>query len=339
LAQVVESEGLNDRERLQLHRMKKATLLSQALANQLLTFAKGGSPKLETTHVSDLIPTAVSFALSGSSVECDIQIDPDVSCVNVDPGQFDQVISNLIINASQAMDGHGTIYIAIKDAPHRPEFPCLGTHVMFEIRDEGCGIPAQNLGQIFDPYFSSKDKGSGLGLTTAYSIITKHDGYMTVASEIGKGTTFQVFLPAHDCQSDAEVEQPAKKFSGLQSILILDDEPDVREILSRMLADMGFASVAVAEGKLAVAAYKKALLAGNPFAAVIVDLTIPGGMGGKETMAHLLAMDPRVKAIVVSGYSTESVMADYGRFGFSGAIKKPFDQINLANSITKVLGE
>jgi len=236
-------------------------------------------------------------------------------------------------------EGSGEISILVKDVPHQPEFQVSGTHVMMEIKDEGCGIPSHILDQIFDPYFSSKDTGSGLGLATVYSIINKHGGYLAVESELGKGATFQIFMPAFACEPTEEIKPPVKLNSELKSILVLDDEADVREILSRMLANMGFASISVDDGEKAVLAYKKALATGHPFAAVIVDLTIPGGMGGKETIRRLLQIDPKVKAIVASGYSTDSVMSEYHKFGFLGAIRKPFEQSGLADALIEILGK
>ena len=252
-----------------------------------------------------------------------------------------QVFNNLIINATHAMPDGGTIVFTVENIvlPDNaiatlPE----GVYVKITVRDEGTGIPDEHLPKIFDPYFTTKQKGSGLGLASVYSIIKKHDGHITVESKPGQGATFLIFLPASRNVSTSEPAAPAcPVVAGQGKVLIMDDEQLVREVSGEMLKELGYDVAFARHGKQAVEMYKQALEAKTPFHAVIMDLTIQGGMGGKEAISQLLALDPGVKAIVASGYSNDPVMADYKKFGFKAIIVKPYTLDVFSKTLREVL--
>jgi len=208
-----------------------------------------------------------------------------------------------------------------------------GHYVKITVQDYGCGISREALSKIFDPYFTTKAEGSGLGLTTAYAIVTKHDGYISIASELGVGTTVVIYLPASRQTIAPAQTHPNISLGGIGRILVMDDEEMIRNLLRALLVSLGYAVECVRDGTEAVAVYQRAQAAGQPFAAVILDYTIPGGMGGLETLARLRAIDPRVVALISSGYATGPVMADWGHYGFSGVVAKPY----TVNQLQKVL--
>jgi CheY-like chemotaxis protein len=260
--------------------------------------------------------------------------------VEADEGQMMQVFNNLLINADQAMPAGGIIRIAAGNVMLGPgDVPSLaaGRYVMITVGDGGTGIPREHLDKIFDPYFTTKRKGSGLGLAATYSIIRKHDGHITVESELGTGTVFRIYLPA----SQGEVAPPPRqeKFvRGSGAVLIMDDDEDMRKTTGDMLMRMGYTVDYADEGNAAIAKYRQAREAGRPFAAVIMDLTVPGGMGGKEAIGKLLEIDPAVRAIVSSGYSEDPVMADYRAYGFRGVAIKPYRIRELSEVVAAVIG-
>jgi signal transduction histidine kinase/CheY-like chemotaxis protein len=312
------------------------------LTYQLLTFSKGGSPIKATTSIVDIIREAANFTLHGTSVAAQFKIADDIRPVNVDTGQMSQVFNNLIINAVQAMPKGGSIFFTVENAvladgavPTLPE----GSYVKITVRDAGSGIPEGNLAKIFDPYFTTKQQGSGLGLASVYSIIKKHDGHITVESTPGQGATFHIYLPvSRNAAPGQTASAPAcPVVSGQERILIMDDELLVREVSGEMLRELGYDVAVARNGAQAVEMYQKALEAKNPFHAVVMDLTVPGGMGGKEAIDRLLALDPGVKAIVASGYSNDPVMADYKRFGFKAIIIKPYTIDVFSKTLRDVL--
>ncbi len=324
-----------------LHEMEKAAVRAKDLTQQLLTFSKGGEPVRHTTNVGDLARESAQFVLCGSNVRCQFSIDEGLLPADVDDGQITQVVHNLIINADQAMPNGGTVSIKganvnlPADNPYALE---AGNHIQLSIQDEGIGIHPEHLKKIFDPYFTTKQKGSGLGLAVAYSIIAKHDGQLTVDSKLGQGATFTILLPASEGAHEIDNRQTKGLVTGQGRILVMDDEDFIRELVSVMLPKMGYDVVLAQDGQAAVDRYKAALSAGDPFDAVILDLTVPGGMGGKETVRHLRALDPNVRAVVSSGYSNDPVMANHARYGFCGAVKKPYliqDLSQLLNAVIK----
>ncbi len=338
LARVYEDPIQKDKR---LEEAEKASLNAKDLAHQLLTFAKGGSPIKETVSVSDMLRETTSFLLRGSKSKCELHIPNDLLPAEIDKGQISQVISNIIINADQAMPNGGKISVyaenvLIKEEDNLPLRP--GTYIKVSIKDEGIGIPKDHIQRIFDPYFTTKQKGTGLGLTVTYSIVKNHDGYINVESELGKGTTFHIYLPASSNKLTKEkLGNDVIKFSGNGRILIMDDEAMIRDLTYEIFSSLGFEVNVSSDGNEAIKLYKYAKESGNPYNLVIMDLTVPGGLGGKETMEKLLEIDPEVKAIVSSGYSTDPVMSNFAQYGFKGVITKPYNINRVVEVIQKVM--
>jgi PAS domain S-box-containing protein len=324
-----------------LHAAERATIRAVDLTQQLLTFAKGGAPIREMTSIVELIRDSAEFALRGSNISCEFDLQDNLWLAEVDEGQINQVINNLIINAAQAMPEGGIIKMGAENVIVKPEHPLPlhgGKYVKISVEDHGTGITEEHLRRIFDPYFTTKQKGSGLGLTVTYSIIKNHDGYITAESELGFGTTFHVYLPAAERPLMGKKSDEETLFPGKGKILVMDDEDIVREVIGEMLLALGYSVAFAAEGAGAVEMYKEARDSGSPFDAVIMDLTIPGGMGGKEAIKKLVEFDPAVKAIVSSGYSNDSIMADFRRYGFMGVMTKPYEVAQLGRELRRVIG-
>jgi CheY-like chemotaxis protein len=276
--------------------------------------------------------------LRGSKSTCEFSIAKDLWTVDVDVGQMSQVINNIMINSNQAMPEGGSIQVAaeniiIEDTLGLPVHS--GRYIKISITDQGVGILEKHLLLLFDPYFTTKHEGSGLGLATAYSIIKKHDGHITVDSRVGVGTTFHIYLPASD-RAVPEKEE-VKLIEGRGRILVMDDEASLRKIVGRMLTRLGYEPEFAENGGEAIEMYKRAKEAEKPYIAVILDLTIPGGMGGKEAIKNLLEIDPEIKAIVSSGYSDDPVLANFQEHGFKGLLPKPFESRSLGQVLREVL--
>jgi nitrogen-specific signal transduction histidine kinase/CheY-like chemotaxis protein len=320
---------------------EKSSLRAKGLTQQLLTFSKGGEPVRKPFCIRELLVTTTRFSLRGSNVVCEFDLPGHPCVVEADEGQVNQVINNIVINADQAMPGGGKLSVQLSvtevaDGGAHPLDP--GRYVCISIRDNGPGIDRQDLPKIFDPYFTTKLHGSGLGLATCYSIVRKHGGYIGVDSKLNVGTTFNIYLPASDKQPEVE-GRPVRAGNHSGRILVMDDESDVRQVASRMLELIGFDVETVANGGDAVAAYAAAWGTEQPFRAVILDLTVPGGKGGLEAIIELRAIHADVKAIVSSGYSNDPVMSDPGRYGFQGIIAKPYRLDDLRRVIDEVLSK
>lgn len=330
----------NSRVQERLDEAEKAAFRARDLTQQLMTFAKGGAPVKETYSIAEILTDLSNFALRGSNVRCCFGIPDELWHGNIDAGQIGQVIHNLVINADQAMPAGGQIFVNAQNrvVMDHSGLPLKnGNYVQISICDTGVGIPAEHLARIFDPYFTTKERGSGLGLAISYSIIKNHDGCITVESKPNEGTTFHIYLPASPQESARNTLERANVFSGSGNILVMDDEEMVRDIAGEILMHIGY-SVAFAEnGEDAVALYRRALEQNKPFDAVIMDLTIPGGMGGKETMEKLLELDPKVLALVSSGYSNDPILADYKRYGFKGVVLKPYVIQDLGKALFNAL--
>jgi PAS domain S-box-containing protein len=323
-----------------LQTAERASLRAQSLTQQLLTFSRGGAPVKKIIAVGPVVREAVEFSLRGSGVTCAIELPPDLRPIMADAGQIAQVINNLVINADQAMPTGGAITVRAEndDSAHQ-EVPALkpGKYIRLSVRDSGIGIPREHINRIFDPYYTTKQKGSGLGLAVTYSIIRKHDGHITVESAPGAGTTFTVYLPAC-AERRAEVRADEGGIArGKGTVLVMDDEPELRETVGAMLRRLGYAVELVENGARAIERYRESLRNNRPFDVVIMDLTVPGGMGGREAMIMLKELDPGVRAIVSSGYANDPVMADYARYGFKGVAAKPFNLKQLGDSIAAAL--
>jgi PAS domain S-box-containing protein len=319
---------------------EKACLRARDLTKQLLTFAKGGAPVKNTTSIATIIGDTVEFALRGSSVRCCLHIPEHLWPVVVDEGQISQVLQNLVINAEQAMPEGGMIDVTVDN--HSILFPSdlplkQGNYVRVSVTDHGIGIPQDHLSKIFDPYFTTKQKGSGLGLATTYSIIKRHEGHITVSSALGKGACFTLYLPASAMKESSRDEITNELICGKGRILVMDDEGEIQEVLGKMLEHLGFEVDFASEGEKALSEYIQAFHQGTPYAAAILDLTIPGGMGGKETLRQIKAFHPEASVIVSSGYSNDPVMARFQEFGFSGVIAKPYNLLDLSKVLSQIL--
>ena len=319
---------------------EKACLRARDLTNQLLTFSRGGAPMKRTASIRELIRESVAFALRGAKSKCEFQIPRDLWPVDVDEGQLSQVLHNLALNADQSMSGGGVVTAGAENVDlgagaASPQHQ--GRFVRIWVHDRGVGIPAEHLRKIFDPYFSTKETGRGLGLATSYSIVEKHGGFFKVTSLPGTGTTFEVYLPASTRQMERRTPPVATLIRGKGCVLIMDDEEIVLRVIVKMLRHFGFEAVTAPSGEVALELYRQRLKAGHKFDLVILDLTVPGGMGGKETMERLRELDPEVKAVVSSGYSEDPVLAEFSEHGFLGVIAKPYRIEDLAKLFHEIM--
>jgi CheY-like chemotaxis protein len=290
---------------------------------------------------ASLIRETVSFALRGANISSIIDIQDNLWSLEVDESQLNQVLNNLLLNASQAMPSGGEVTVRaanetlLHDNPH--QLP-PGDYITITVEDRGCGIPQEDLVRIFDPYFTSKSKGSGLGLASVYSIVKRHGGAVEVSSTMGVGTSFTIHLPAiHDRQPEDAGTKESVELSGSGRVLVMDDEDFIRDVATGILHFMGYAVDSCADGREAVERFHAAWENNVPFSAVILDLTIPGGMGGKEAAARILEIDPDAVLIVSSGYSSDPVIANFRQYGFSGVVSKPFDAEGLARELNRLI--
>jgi len=322
------------RLRDRLEGSEKACLQAQALAQQLLTFAKGGVPVKKLISLAELIQESTGFACRGSQARCDYSLVENLWAIEADPGQIRQVFQNLLINAIQSMPTGGTVKISAVNRRFVSENDLSlqsGNYVKITIQDQGIGIPPEYVAKIFDPYFTTKQAGSGLGLATTYSIIKNHNGHISLESKLGEGTTFHIYLPATDQSMEPHSPGDQQLFAGKGRILVMDDEEVVRNVLGEMLTSLGYDANFARDGDEAIQKVLEARENGEKFAAAILDLTVPGGMGGKETSEQLRQIDPQIKSIVSSGYSDDPVMADFSKYGFSGVIAKPYKVSDLSS--------
>jgi len=315
-----------------LEKMEKAAIMASRLNHQLLTFSRGGAPVKETVIVSEFVRDSVMFALGGSNITCEFDIADDLRPVDADVGQISQVFNNIIINAHQAMPDGGAITVSAHNITITDEdvLPITnGNYILISITDEGYGIPPENLEKIFDPFFTTKEKGSGLGLSISYSIVKNHDGHIGVRSKVGAGTTFMIYLPVSGAGYVRRRPSAEKQTRGRGKILVMDDEEAIRDVAHTMLIGLGYEVDTARDGREAVEKFKNAVASKRPFALVIMDLTIKGGMGGVETFGHIREIDPSIKAIVSSGYSNDPIMADFRSHGFIGVLIKPYGVVTM----------
>ena len=333
----------DEKVKQRLFQALKACHKAKDLSTQLLTFSKGGALENRTVmSLEKVIRETANFTMSGSNIDFKFVVADNLWSVEIDEGQISQVISNMLINAAQAMTNEGKITIKIENAEAKKEkgIPLEdGKYVKTTITDEGIGIPKEYLSRIFDPYFTTKQTGTGLGLSTSYSIIKKHGGYITVESELHVGTKFVVYLPAKGSPVSVEVKSDPSIKQGRGRILIMDDKIEVREAAGEMLSHIGYEVEFAKDGSEALKHYKRAKMEGEPFDMVIMDLTVPGGMGGKEAIEKLLLYDPGVKAIVSSGYSSDPILEKYKKYGFKGVLPKPYEMGKLSDVLYGVLAE
>jgi PAS domain S-box-containing protein len=327
-----------------LAQAKQAGLMATELTQQLVTFAAGGAPIRKPALLPGLIEASVRFAASGSRLRCDFSLAKDLWPVEVDAGQIGQVIRNLVLNAREAKPAGGVISVRAENVVLEfQEHPTLppGEYVRVSVTDWGGGISKEVLPKIFDPYFSTKQrgtqKGMGLGLSICHTIIQKHGGAIAVESNPGVGTTFRIHLPATRKLPQKEKAFVPTGVLGQRKILVMDDEEVIRKLVRRLLQQMGHEVELVEDGQRAIGAYESAKGQGRPFDVVILDLTIRDGVGGQDTVRELLKIDPAVKTIVMSGYPNEPAVLEPERYGFKGVLTKPFDKVKLGSVLSLVL--
>jgi two-component system, cell cycle sensor histidine kinase and response regulator CckA len=326
-----------------LRNAEKACSGAKHLTHQLLTFTKAGEPVKKAASLAQMLRDGLVLALSGSKIKSELNIAADLWKTEVDRRQIGQAFQNTFINAVQAMPDGGTLTVRAENFPvddtwNRNLLPG-GRYIKISIKDTGCGIAPEHLAKISDPYFTSKPKGSGIGLATAYSIIRRHGGAIEVKSQVNIGTTFFIYLPADaECAVEPPVTDSGEKPAlGSGMILIMDDDEAIRTVAKDLLTLLGYEVGLAADGAECIQLYKAAAEAGKPFSAVIMDLTIPGGMGGKEAIEKLRVIDPEVKAIVSSGYSTDPIMSNHQQYGFRGVVAKPYDAFELSQALNDLL--
>ena len=322
-----------------LNQAEEACLNAHYLTKQLLTFAKGGKPVKEVMAIGPLLRDTALFIMEDSEIKLNLVIAPGLAAADIDKGQINQVIANLILNAQESMPQGGIIsieadneYIEVdSDLPVQP-----GSYIHFSVSDNGVGIAPENINSVFDPFFTTKEQGAGLGLATAFSIVSNHDGYIAVESQKGRGTTFNVYLPASKAEPGVSEERPVNSIGG--HILIIEDNRIIAQTLSELLSMHGYRVDWAGDGAKGLKLYQKGMIS-DKFDAVIMDLIIPGGLGGRETILELQKLDPNVKAVVISGYSNDPVMADYEKFGFRAAFPKPFNIKELVLGLQTLIAE
>jgi len=328
-----------------------ASRIAKTLTRTLITFSKGGLPATSPTDIVRLVENTAAFSLSGSNIRCEMVPASGIWSAHVDAQQIGQAIHNLMINAAESMPSGGTVTVRFEnttlDSPNTT-LPS-GDYVHIAIEDHGVGIPVDNIDKIFDPYFSTKSKGeqkgTGLGLSISHSIIAKHGGEITVCSRTGVGSTFHILLPASHAPAQTiapnkkttPAVQPGATLTGHGRILVMDDETMILELAGNMLEHLGYEVDFAEEGETAVRKYKAALASSAPYDAVILDLTIKGGMGGEDTIRQLKKIDPAVKAIVSSGYSENPVVANYADYGFCEVVAKPYEMVEFSRKLHRVV--
>lgn len=318
-----------------LQDMEAAAVDARELTQRLLTFARGGQPVKQPVNLRDLLFKACNNILNQEHINSVLHVPGDLLAVEADEGQLKQVICNIVSNAVQAMPDGGRVDISAENvcSSRLPQLPLpTGQYVKIAISDEGPGIPADRLHHVFDPFYSTKPDGSGLGLATAYSIIKKHGGHLTVESECGKGATFLLVLPAIP-SPDSDKNEENNELQGSGRVLLMDDEEAVRKTAAELIRLLGYQVTLAADGEEALQLWNEARSAGFPFDLAVLDLVVKRGTGGKATVAALLDLDPNVRAVVSSGYSGDPVMAEYSKYGFCGCVPKPYTIEQLGKAL------
>lgn len=318
---------------------ERASVRAKDLTRQLQSFAKGDSPRKKVSSLAELVRESAGFALRDAAIKAEIAVPEDLWSIEADEGQIGQVLHNLFINAVQALpDGCGTVTVRCENAT----VPGAGTqllrggkYVKVSVVDTGCGIPQENLCRVFDPYFTTKQKGIGLGLATSYSIVRRHDGLLTVESQPGKGTMFHVYLPAYQGTELPMEQRDEGLFDGSGRILLMDDEEMVRTASAEMLRSLGYTVDTARDGAEAVQRYHAARSAGKPYDAVLLDAIVPGGMGGREAVKTLKKIDPAVQVVLTTGQEADG--AGVREYGFADFVQKPYTAADLGRVVRRVL--
>jgi len=339
----MEMKHMKNREIIEiLDEALEACEKARGLTAQLMNFTRSGTPVKEATSIEKIIKESAEFSLRGSKSRCEFHFQKDLPIVRIDPVQISQVIQNLVINASQAMPEGGVvrIYVVVVDVNENYPLPLMpGKYIKISIVDNGKGIPEEHLGKIFDPFFTTKEKGSGLGLSVCYRIVKNHNGHIEVESEEGKGTAVHVYLPLEEgkpTESRKEGDSP-RMVRG--KVLVMDDEELVRDLVKRGLEKNGISVDVASDGEEAVQNYRKALESGSPYNAVLLDLTVPGGMGGVEAARMILKIHPEANLIVSSGYSDDIVLSEYTKYGFKACLPKPYTIQKLIKTVEGFLSD
>jgi two-component system, cell cycle sensor histidine kinase and response regulator CckA len=321
-----------------LSKVMESMARAKALTQQLLTFSKGGTPIRRVEQIAPLLKETCQFALHGSNLRSTYEVQDDLWSSNIDRNQIGQVIQNIVINAMQAMPMGGTIGVLAKNATlGENEHPTLekGDYVVISVKDQGIGIPEEMLSRIFDPFFTTKIKGHGLGLAISHSIASRHGGAINVQSELGKGTTFSVYLPACREHGPQNTERAETSHTGEGRILVMDDDAAIRTLLSLMLESLGYSVVCEENGAATIDRFREREGNGKLLSAVILDLTIPGGMGGKEVAAEVRRLNPAIPIFVSSGYAEDPIMANPTKYGITASLSKPFRKTELMEMLEK----
>ena len=322
-----------------LEEVERAAVSARGLTQQLLTFSRGGAPVSRPMRIAGMIRKTAGFVLSGTNCDLDFRAEEGLWPVEADESQISQVVNNLVLNARQAMPSGGTITIRVSNrkldrSASLPLSP--GRYVMVDIQDQGTGIPEELLPRIFDPYFTTKGEGSGLGLATTHSIISRHGGHIEVDSSPGEGTGFSILLPAAgEIPEERATTCTEEDIRG--RVLLMDDDRSVLLTASQLMEALGCTVVTASDGSEAIEAYRRALEEGAGFDAVIMDLTVQGGMGGAAASREIADMDPDATLVVSSGYSNDPVMADYADYGFVACIAKPYTLSELRSLLASVM--
>lgn len=326
-----------------LEEAERACLRARTLTHQLLTFSRGGDPVKRPMHIGPLVDATVRFAVSGSNVRCSVEVVPDLWPVEADEGQVEQVVHNIVLNAKQAMPRGGQVHVAcsnVRLAPG-PDTPGVARqYVRISIKDQGVGIPVEHLERIFDPYFTTKPSGTGLGLAVSHAVIKNHGGLLQAEPNAGGGTVFHILLP-RSMKRVAPLPTPPSVAvpHGRGRVLVMDDDRSIATVTASMLRTLGYTPDIVSDGEMAVERYLQAMDGNDPYEALVMDLTVPGGMGGAEALAQLREYDPRVCAVVMSGYADTGLLAEYQTIGFAGRLAKPFSLRDLAVTLHDLLAE
>ncbi len=342
LGMVKLGSDLDERGRARLEEAERSIKRARGLTNQLLTFSKGGAPIKKVVSLATIIQDTAAFTLAGSNIRMHISMSDDLRDIEADREQISQVLRNIMVNAVEAMPGGGNVYITAANVTVGDDLQTLspGDYVRMVISDDGPGLPNEHLDRLFDPYFTTKATGSGLGLAASYSIVRNHNGWITAANGTTSGLSLTIHLPAVSSRAAAPApERTAPAPSRKMRILIMDDEEAILDVTSELLQHLGYEVLCAPDGATALRMYRDGMTGGRTVDLVIMDLTIPGGMGGKDAIVQLLAMDPEAKAIVSSGYSDNPVMADHTHYGFRGVMPKPYLIEEMAAEIQKVLSE
>jgi PAS domain S-box-containing protein len=332
--------AVDDHASEHLNEVEKASQRARELTRQLLTFSRGGEPVRKPFHAEPLIRESATLALRGRASACQFTIAPDLAPVDGDEGQIGQVLRNLVINASQAMDGGGAVRVSAENRTvHDEDVHTLaaGNYLAVAIADSGVGISEEHRLRIFDPYFTTKRDGRGLGLAVSHSVVANHCGAITVDSQVGQGSVFTVYLPVAKTSAIVPHASTVEIVRGRGLVLVMDDEESVRQIAGKIVRALGYQVAYARDGREAIDCWQDARAKGRPFDVAIMDLTVPGGMGGREAIRELLAMDPDAKAVVSSGYCQDPVMANFRDYGFRDVLAKPYSVLDVSQALSALL--